>query len=349
MSHIATTDDAFVEMIESSEDLRPKTRQIYIGTLRVLQKLCEGMHGEDGVPSFGWLVCNPKLVIRKIFKTYDNNNTRRRFIAAVRSLFKLDPEIKERYPGCDDKWKKSMTILDDAYREQAMSAQLTDRERKNWVPWSKILEKEAFLAETEYGSFDHLLLAMYCLIEPLRQNFGNVRIFIKTVPPVVEESADGNYIVMLGKHRADLVLNDYKTSSKYGTFQRNLPEKLVRIIEKSLTEYPRKFLFVDSDDAPYIKQNSFTQYSNRTLHRIFGVRITVSILRHSFISNLDFNEELPSSLFQKAKNMGHSIGMQQQYRKRAPREDIEARPPPPAKPAIRSSEKGGERIVVIRM
>ena len=346
MGFIATTDEAFEESIRSSEHISPNTKEIYIQTLRTLQAVCEGIHGEQGVvPSIGWLVCNPKPVIRKIFKTYENNNTRRRFIASVRSLLKIDPEILERFPECNGLWKKSMEILDDVYREQSMSAQLTDRERKNWVSWTKILEKEKQLAENEYGSFDHLLLAMYCLIEPLRQNFGNVRIFIREAPQEVRDKAETNYLVMLGRHQAELVLNEYKTARKYGTFQRNLPEKLVRVIEHSLTDYPRKHLFVDYDGNPYVKQNSFTQFSNRTLLRIFGVRITVSLLRHSYISNIDFNEELPSALFQKAKNMGHSIGMQQQYRKRAPTEDearaADQRPQP-------QKSVPGERIIVVR-
>lgn len=348
MGFIATTDEAFEEAITSSEHLGQKTKDAYIQTIRSLQTLCEGMHGEpETYPPIGWLVCNPKPVIRRIFKTYANNNTRRRFIASMRSLLKLDPEILERYPECDKLWKKSMEILDDIYREQSMSAQLTDKERKNWVSWTKVLEKEKQLAEHEYGSFDHLLLAMYCLIEPLRQNFGHVRIFIRDVPKEVEESADTNYMIMLGRHQASLVLNDYKTSKKYGTFKRDLPENLVRVIEHSLTDFPRKYLFVDYDGNPYAKQNSFQKFSNRTLLRIFGVAVTVSLLRHSYISNIDFNEELPSALFQKAKNMGHSIGMQQQYRKRAPTEEeakvADQRPMPTPKSAP------SERIIVVRI
>jgi hypothetical protein len=46
----------------------------------------------------------------------------------------------------------------------------------------------------------------------------------------------------------------------------------------------------------------------------------VSLLRHSFISSTDFNEATPKELIQKAKNMTHSLLMQQMYRRRLPTE-----------------------------
>ena len=55
-----------------------------------------------------------------------------------------------------------------------MSAELTERERVSWVDWSEVVAAERELRETEYASWDHLMLAMYSLIEPVRQNFGNV-------------------------------------------------------------------------------------------------------------------------------------------------------------------------------
>ncbi|NBS69140.1 hypothetical protein EBT31_09535 [bacterium] len=101
----------------------------------------------------------------------------------------------------------------------------------------------------------------------------------------------------------------------------------MRIIHESLRQNPRKFLFVQDNGEPYRRRNSFTKFSNRVLERIFGRNFTVSMIRHSFISEgIDFNKSPPGQLFDIAKNMHHSVAMQQLYRRHV---DSDVPPPPP--------------------
>jgi hypothetical protein len=75
-----------------------------------------------------------------------------------------------------------------------------------------------------------------------------------------------------------------------------------------------------------MKKNSFTKWTNRSLARIFeGKRVTVNTLRHSYISNLDFNAKTPGDLMRSAKMMGHSVNQQQLYRRLPDPEDSEKR------------------------
>lgn len=315
-------DETLLRALKEATNVTPKTLESYRSSLRTLQAVMEGAHGERGrTPPLTWIACNPRTVLRRLLAEYSNDGTRRRFVAAVRALFKHNPALTETNPTCALRWGRALESLNALHKERAESGEPSEREREAWVPWKEVLRAERRLAEEDPGGPDHLLLAMYCLMEPLRQNFGNVRIY-GTHPPA--ETAAPNHLILLrnneagGAGRAFLVLNDYKTSKRYGTFKRELPPPLVRILFKSLEAHPRRYLFVDRSGNPYEKQNSFTQHSNRTLERIFGRKVTVSLLRHAFISNLDFNEEPPSSLFQKARNMTHSIAMQQLYRRRVP-------------------------------
>lgn len=340
-------------------DIAPKTKESYLSSLRTLRQIMRGRGGgeeseaEGDGPGLEWIACNPHDVLRRIVRTYSNAGTRRRLVAAVRGLFKYGGDLKERRPECHARWGRALEKLDAAQRERQLSAEPSKRERDNWVAWPRVLEKERQLAATDFGGFDHLLLAMYCLIEPLRQNFGRVRIY-RAAPAEASSGENENHLVLTPGGRGTLVLADYKTSKKYGTFRRDLPPELVAVIEKSLERFPRRYLFVDVEGNPYVHQNSFAKFSNRTLKKLFKKNFTVSLVRHSFISGLDFNEEVPAALFQKAKNMTHSIGMQQHYRRKVPSpeepphlaaaEDEETPAPTPT-PRPRT----GERVVVVRI
>ena len=150
----------------------------------------------------------------------------------------------------------------------------------------------------------------------LRQDFGNIRV-LRGRPAIPKAYEQHNYIVILPNGSdGELTLNKYKTSSKYKTLTRQIPDKLIRVILASLRKQPRDYLFVDDRGLPYTKKNSYTKYSNRILQKIFNKRVTVSTLRHSFISSIDFNASTPRDLFEKSRNMAHSIAMQQLYRKK---------------------------------
>jgi integrase len=142
-------------------------------------------------------------------------------------------------------------------------------------------------------------------MEPVRADYGNVALVDRPLP-------GGNYIVM---PTHTLVLNEYKTKTKYGTFHRNVPQELMDIIRLSLQRHPRQYLFVDESGRPYELQNSYTKFANRLLKNIFGKSVTISLLRHSFISGIDFNRTTPAQLMEISHNMMHSMVMQQLYRR----------------------------------
>jgi len=357
--------DKYVENIKNNQDLSDKTKHTYLSYLTMLQKdLVKHGYNRTDVE---WIVTHPKDVIKLIFSVYPNVHTKHSMVTMIKTMFRLAGDLKERRPDDFKAWGDVVTSLSQEKKEQGLSGQMTAKEEERWVDWKDVLAKEKHLAQTEYGSFDHLMLAMYCLIPPLRQNFGNVKIY-QAMP-----STDGikeNLLVITPTGKGTLVLMDYKTSKKYGNFVKELPDDLVRVIQASLKANPRTHLFMKYDGEPYVLQNSFTWISNRTFKKLFGKPVTVSILRHSCISATDFNASTPQELFDKAKSMTHSLGMQQMYRKRAPPpkteiivEKIDDSPstpstsrtpvaPPPQKKKHRIQKESlgeGERILTIKL
>jgi hypothetical protein len=149
---------------------------------------------------------------------------------------------------------------------------------------------------------------MYTYIPPLRQDFNEVRIYRRS-----PKEDKGNYIV-LNTRQQRMVMNEDKTQVSYGRYEVVLPKVLVKVINASLKETPREYLFTDLEGKAYIA-NSFTKFSNKTLKDLFdNEHISVSLLRSSYISAQDFNKLTEGDKEVLAKQMRHSVSQQGQYR-----------------------------------
>lgn len=337
---------ALVDAIVDADGLSETTKTQYLEKLATLSKLM-------GKP-VEHMVDNPRAVIALLQRRYACPLTQRAFVSAIKAVFHHNEHLKTRKAAQFKTYSDFQSETSQAINDRYMAAEPSDKERRNWVPWEDVLAKERELAATEFGSYDHLLLGMYTHIEPLRQDFGALRILVDREPPA---GARGNYLAIAADGSwGKLVLNKYKTAKRYGTYERDLPPALLAIITANLIAHPRAYLFVDESGMPYAVKNSFTQFSNRALKRLFGKNLTVSMLRHSHISAVDFNAATPGELLQKAKNMGHSLPMQQLYRRKvepAPpllvtrcEEPSHPRsPPPPRQPAGLFVGVNGERYI----
>lgn len=185
----------------------------------------------------------------------------------------------------------------------------TEKQKKGVLQWEDVLKVRDELEKNEFGSRRHLLLSIYTYIPPLRQDFNEIKILNKTPRRSV-----GNYIVMNTKTNK-LILNEYKTSVSYGRFETDIPKPLIKVIKKSLENNPREYLFTDLENKPYKDANGFTVFSNRVLKDVFkNDYVSVSMLRHSFISNQDFNTLTEGDKKDLARQMAHSVSQQGVYR-----------------------------------
>lgn len=291
----------YIKKLVDSDTINKNSKRFYVRNLQYLCKLTKLPLDE--------LVTRPKTVYTAIRKKYGEHATRKNLLGTVRALFKHNPDLEVQYPAAAQKWQKYLHQESKIVSERILSGEPSDRERLNWIHWRDVVAKERELAQTAYGSMDHLLLAMYVLIEPGRQDYFAVAL-LERQP---KDATKGNYIIMPTN---TLVLNVYKTSKSYRMYRRDLPPELMNIIRESLRLKPRQYLFVQDNGHPYYLRNSFTKYTNRVLERLFGKNFTVSMLRHSFISEgIDFNKSSPGDIIQTAKNMHHSVAMQQMYRR----------------------------------
>lgn len=197
-----------------------------------------------------------------------------------------------------------------------------ENEKENWITLQEILDKVSELERSlpcKEGKdlFDtyqqYLVLNLYTLIPPIRNNFVDVLVYEEEV--CIEE--DKNYIFLKDKK---LILNKYKTKERYGVSTIDLPYKLVEIIRtwinlraqiyKQLKDN-HELLFNTKVITPMVRRN-FSKY----IHRILGKNVSVQMLRKIYISDKYPVKHSSSEMKEDARIMGHSLQTQQTvYRK----------------------------------
>jgi len=276
-------------------DLSPATKNSYIERIRQLERLFEKpIH-----------LIIKEAPIKKLRTTYPMDTTYKMYLTVILSLFRHAPHLKEEFAKQHAQWVNAFTEADKAIEERYKTNAPTEKQTNGYVPYQEIIQKRDTLRK---GSNERLILAMYTYIKPLRADFNQIRLY-KTLP----KNHEPNYIHMK-KTGCTLFLNEYKTAKTHGTYEKELPKELCQEINDSLEINPRDYLFETTDHKPFDKTNSFNKYVNRTLQRIFNKPLTISLIRHAFIATLDFNTLTIKEKEEIAKEMCHTLRLQDQYR-----------------------------------
>jgi site-specific recombinase XerD len=109
-----------------------------------------------------------------------------------------------------------------------------------------------------------------------------------------------------------MTLTDFKTKNRYTEITNVLPQELNDELVKSLEKSPRKYIFTNQTGQPFTR-NAFTVWSKRILSRVFETEMTLIIIRHLFISSLDFSMK-PLELKKISDKMGHDLSTQRNYK-----------------------------------
>ena len=266
-------------------------------------KLLENLMKHD----INWIIDHPRKTVKAIKAHYQENQTRKAFIAAIRTLFKHDETLIINKTDKFIKWEAYAKEANEAVQKWYTQGEATPRQKENFVDWPTINQT---LSKLTPNTPEHLLLAMYTLEEPKRQDYGALKI-LKVMSPQEEAQQKGNYLIMYPQNII-LVMNDYKTSKTYKQFRKTLSPELTHIIKESLNSHPRSYLFQDKSGNPF-KDKAFANYSNRILFKIFKKNVTVSLLRHSYIQYMYNQGTTHNQRYKMSKSMGHSIAMQSQY------------------------------------
>lgn len=188
-------------------------------------------------------------------------------------------------------------------QEHYDSNEPTEKQKNMVVPFNELIEA---LGQLRIGSPEHLLLAFYTKVAPIRGEYFEMKLIFEDdkVPD------EGNYIVMKdGK----LVVHDFKANRTCPPIESTISEEVMGWVRESLVNNRRKYLFVTpTENKPY-GRTQFSQWAGRTLSKIFNKPMNLTVLRHIYITHMIAIKTPVSELKQLAKNMGHSRTTQRMY------------------------------------
>lgn len=266
-----------------------------------------------------WIMLNPNPSLRQLkSKISDKPASLASYITPLCKMFSIHPTFKREHKEPYAIWRTYLNHYMNKRMEQYEKNELTTAQAEKMVSFDNMkkkycdLEKDPKTSIKIKQNLQYLLLAIFLNIKPKRADLGEVYITENgTVPRSVLEK---NYIVLTDKDQR-LVINDYKTSKRYGTISEKLTPELVAVIKQSLALYPRKYLFISLDkrlkDLPYTKKNSYSQFVKRTFENLFEKSMGVSLWRRVYVGeNVDFNNDNYEKLKENARLSGHSVETQ---------------------------------------
>jgi hypothetical protein len=297
-------------------ELSPLSKKSYLSKIRKML--------QETNKSLFYILTHPPFFIQWIREWSEAPATQKSFIAAILAVFRHNEGMKTQESKAYTEWftvfSEINTEIDDRYKRNEPS----DRQKEGFVAYPEIVAMRDTLKR---GSDDRLLLSFYTYLPPLRCDFNRMRIYERAPPPSGANGGNGgkggatelNYLVLppVGPNagaEAILVLGEFKTRNhRKDPFQKALPAELIQELRASLEAHPRVWVFTDRNGDPY-SAASYTKWANRVLLKLFERPLTISLIRHSFINTLDFNKLTVADKEAIAKDMAHTVEMQDKYR-----------------------------------
>ena len=303
--------DEVKKLIKNKRSIKDNSLNAYIISLNKLaHELYKDIFDSDQLKMFA----KNKKYLEKL-----NIHTRKNLVAAivvsVKSIDKFPPNIRGKY----EKYMKELIgNVDKEYSKNKKS----DKEKKNWISYKEIIDKinelmkltininkKTDITRKDLDIFQQLLiLSLYTLIPPQRNNFANTIICIKE-----DECNDNkfNYIILSKK---EFVINNYKTKKTYGIKKIKLPQNIVNLIKIWVKINPTHFLLINTTNKTCMKPNGLTKYLNKIF---LPKKVSTTILRKLYLTNKYPITNSFEEMLKDADIMGHSVNTQQSiYRKK---------------------------------
>jgi hypothetical protein len=237
-----------------------------------------------------------------------NLNTALAYYGAIFGSIKHSATAKKYFEDhIDDYTEKYKLLMDKSKNGNVKTADTQTEEPIVNVDWKTIIKKTNNYTDITQ---DQMLMNIYTLISPKRLDYN--RLFITRNQFIPEN--EHNYIQILSKTKSNIVLNEYKTSKKYGTQETKLSAKLAKIIWEYIHAFPeKKYLFETETGKSYANAESFGKYLRTVFSKALGEPISVNTLRHSWVTYTRRNDLSKKEKLRIAIDMGHSAEVANDY------------------------------------
>jgi hypothetical protein len=291
--------------------LKANSVTAYRNSIKKIYKLADFPSGVDA--TYSLLFTNTKKVIEAL-KDVPSNIRKTYYAALVVYCGNKDKVALKQY---------SDEMRDDIsnYTTEQATNRKSEQQKANWLTWDEVLQiidnlrkkviplwKETSLTRAEYNLLQSfILISCYTMIPPRRAS-DYINLKFRN-----DSELDNFYNAKKGK----LLFRIYKTAKVYGTQEEIVPKPLKTLLNKWIAKKETlngNLSAVSKSDylfnSPGGKHFSNTDITN-TLNYIFDKKISVSMLRHIYITDKlsPKIEELKAI----AGDMAHSVSQQALY------------------------------------
>lgn len=227
-----------------------------------------------------------------------------------------------------DEYGRVRDLFNQEYSDHVRAGKKTEKQKANWIEWEAYLEivdqlgekvkhlksgpsKAEWSVEHKMNYQDYLLCLIYSKY-PLRNDLNHTKVITKTVYNKLkpEDMQEHNFIVRHSSNKYFLILNEYKTSKKWGQKKIELSEEILRPLRRWLRHNRSGFLLITPAGGP-MTSNGISKALTRIGRKMRGKPLGTSLIRHSYLSHKykDVEEQKEKDSYV----MGHSLQTQSDY------------------------------------
>tara|TARA_R110001632_G_scaffold134276_2_gene249874 strand:- start:261 stop:1007 length:747 start_codon:yes stop_codon:yes gene_type:complete len=215
------------------------------------------------------------------------------------------------------KYQDKRDELNQQYEDEQTSGKISEKQSKNFVPLKDVVDMINKMGndlkgfkKKELTAKDKMLLQIYIIFQihvrlPMRNDLAEMESITKRAYNKLnlENKKAKNYLVV-EKNKMFMVLNKFKTSSKYEELRFDVPKDLEKLLRSYLKINGLGVLF-KSSTGKALSRNQISQLLIKYSKRYIGKSISTTILRKIVLS--DKFGELKKEQEKMASITGHSV------------------------------------------
>ncbi len=259
------------------------------------------------------------------FPKYKTETTRNRQRSMLASVLRNLEDYKKEYEIYST---LSTDIFANKISKQIGENKLSDSQKKNYMDWDEIINK--LNKNTKLSLQDKALTSLYTRIPPRRRDYSIMKVIFKknkdvTTKYIKDLDRDYNYLILNNSGvPEEIIFYNYKTKDVFGKQNYKLKDKkLIKDLQNYIKDENKNngdFLFSQSNGKPY--KSTFSTLISNTFNSAVKKKLSVNLLRHSYISHILKQGLTLNKRKEIAERMGHSLSIQSTYNVVDDKDDI---------------------------
>lgn len=318
----STRNKELTDKIQKVQKCKRSSARTYSSTIRRLGNSFRAK-GKGYTKDLSWV--HEKEILEKI-KKYDTTlNVKRNLVNGMIIALKIRPN-----KVLSDLYADYLQKLNNEVDALAKSGQLSEKQQKRWLTWSKILALRRVLARKVRLSqaykrpklntkdfrliSQYFILCLYTMTSPVRNDWASVTFHSQAGFENIGHRTD-NYLVTR-KSGMQVYWNAFKTNKKFKEVVLDVPKNLAKVVKKHI-KYLKKW-FPDNNrlllNSRYegMSRVSLTKFLQALFYSFYRKKISTSHIRTIFLSH-KYSHTEDKERENVAREMHHGLATQQKF------------------------------------